>query len=302
MSDKTTASLKPGPRFDPSATYQVKAALFDVDNTLVGNEVPDLPSERFHQAVQAARGKISVGLASARPLSKVRHILDFIGAEGICILCNGAQLVDSRSEQVIAEWPITMKTCLKVVDGLRDMGVRFWINDGGVDHFPDKKGSGFQHRADLWNTDSPRIEVPGYRPAKPYVIVVKGITDKQIIAVEQLVKACHDQTTTTLIAHEIPQPDGNKLFDLFVVNRHANKRDALHELLSHQKLSVDQLMAVGDGRNDAVLIGAAGVGVAMGNSAAETLAVATHVAPNQWDDGAAIALEHTVRLFAITSR
>ena len=60
------------------------------------------------------------------------------------------------------------------------------------------------------------------------------------------------------------------------------------------KWDISEAAVAGDGRNDSILVGAAGVGIAMGNSAQETLDVATHIAPNQWDDGAAIALESLI--------
>jgi hypothetical protein len=56
------------------------------------------------------------------------------------------------------------------------------------------------------------------------------------------------------------------------------------------------MLAVGDGRNDAVLVGGAGAGIAMGNSAQETLDVATFIAPDWQDNGAAIALRHFINI------
>ncbi len=290
--------LEAGPRYEPDAMYRVNTALFDVDNTLVGNGVDDIPTERFHDAVAAARGKIAVALASARPLSKTKHILDSIGAEGLSILCNGAQIVDSADGSVVAEWPLEIETCVDLASKLYSLGIVFWINDDGVDYFPNASSdAAYERQSDIWNEKSSRINVPDYRPQKPFVINAHNISDMQVTAIEELVAAYDDDDITTLISHETEQPDGGTLYDLFIVHKRANKKDALAELARLQGLSLANLLAVGDGRNDAVLVGSAGVGIAMGNSAKETLAVATFISASQQDDGAAIALEYALQNF-----
>ena len=78
------AVLQPGPRFDPNADYQhVGAIWFDVDSTLVDYLTPDLPSDLFVETAKQV-GELaalkSIGLASARPISKTKHILEAIHA------------------------------------------------------------------------------------------------------------------------------------------------------------------------------------------------------------------------------
>lgn len=290
--------LTPGPRHKLDATYNVQAALFDVDNTLVANDSPGLPSARFRNAVEASKGKIAVALATARPLSKVEHILDYIEVDGLSILCNGAQIVNSKDKAVVAEWPIAIETCIDLTSILRSKGLAFWINDDGVDYFPGSSGnSSYERLSDIWDKNSPRLEAPNYRPRKPFVVNVHNISDTQVKSVEKLVADYNDTNITTLISHEASQPDGTMLYELFIVNERANKKDALAELARLQNLKLENLLAVGDGRNDAVLVDSAGVGIAMGNSAKETLAVATFIAPNREDDGAAIALEYCLENF-----
>lgn len=289
--------LKPGPRSGSGQPSDIQAALFDVDNTLIGNESPGLPSERFKAAVAAAQRRgIRVALASARPLAKTAHILDYIQADGLSILCNGAQIVDSRDKSVVAEWAIDPETCLSLIAAIDTMDVTYWINDDGVDYFPSPSGNGgFERQTDIWKHDSPRIAAPDYTPGKPFVINLRYITDAQAAETTRLVAASGNPDITTLIAHETPQPDGSKLYDQFIVHKQANKRHALHEVSRLQDIPLENFLAVGDGRNDAVLVGSAGVGVAMGNSAQETLDVATFIAPDREDDGAAVALEQFVR-------
>lgn len=295
----TDITLTPGPRLkaNPHALdgFVVEAALFDVDNTLVGNGSSDVPSERFRQAVAAAQqAGISVGIASARQPSKVAHILDYIQADGLTILYNGGQIIDNN-QSIVAEWYISPETCTKLIPQLNQLGVSYWINDDGTDYFPTTDGDGFEHQTDRWQADSPRVAALDYKPTKAFVINLHDVTTEQAEATSQIVAACGDDNLTTLIAHEVSQADGSKLYDQFIVDKRANKQAALNEVARLQNIPLDHFIAVGDGRNDAVLVGSAGIGVAMGNSAQETLAVATYIAPNREDDGAAIALEQLIK-------
>ena len=284
--------LRPGPRYTAGSSTAIKIALFDVDNTLIGNESSGLPTERFKSAVDAARGRIMTGIATARPLAKVAHILDYIDAEGFSILCNGAQILRNRDKVVVAEWPIKLQTCTDLLGHIKELNITYWINDDGTDYFTNRTdGASYEKQVDMWDHHSQRVAVPDYRPSKPLVIVLHDINDAQLKDIEQFVESHSDTTLTSLVGHQTQQPDGSFLYDVFLLHKLANKKDALHEVARLQAVPVEEIMAVGDGRNDAVIVAEAGVGIAMGNSAKETLAVATYIAPDQVDDGAAVALE-----------
>jgi len=288
-------SIIPGPRYSDSHNHVVTTALFDVDNTLVPNDSRDLPSDDFRVATAKAKTQgIVIGLVSARPLSKTSHIMDYIAADSLSILCNGAQIVDSITKQVVAEWPIRLDTCNQAVSYLDSLAVDYWINDNGTDYFPatiQSRGN-FERLSDIWDRSSPRVIVTGYQPTKPFVINIHNVTEDQSKTIEAFVINCNDPDVTTLIAHETTQADGSLLLDQFIVHKRANKQDALYELARLQNIPLSTVLAVGDGRNDAVLMTSAGIGVAMGNSAKETLAVATFIAPTLSEDGAAVALRH----------
>jgi HAD superfamily hydrolase (TIGR01484 family) len=275
------------------ATYSISIALFDIDNALVGNESADLPTLRFKNAVKEAKGTIKVAIASARPLSKVLHIIDYIGAEGLAILCNGAQLYDCDSRTVVAEWPIELPTCKSIIQELTNIGIDYWVNDDGIDYSPViNRPDTYDRQQDIWDKDSRRVLTADYVLTNPLVVVVHNVAKSEIKTIVTIVERTSDKTVTSFVAHENMQPDGICLYDMFIVNTRANKKDALEEIARRQHVQLDNILAVGDGRNDAVLVSSAGVGVAMGNSAKETLDVAMFIAPNREDDGAAVALEY----------
>ncbi|HEY5695804.1 MAG TPA: HAD family hydrolase [Candidatus Saccharimonadales bacterium] len=290
-----TRPLIPGPRYDPAISYKVVAALFDVDNTLVDGDTPDVPTKRFKSAVHAARGTIKVSIASARPLSKVAHIIDYVGADGLAILSNGAQIYDCFAKEMVAEFRVKKATCAFIVSKLAELGVDYWVNDDGVDYFSTGT-SVFARQKDIWNQKGGLVPAPEYTFVKPLVIVAHAVTGEVAQKINEFVKLSGDTTATSYIAHELIQKDGSKLYDVFVTHMLANKKAALHEVAKRQQLDLHNVMVVGDGRNDVDIIEAVGVGVAMGNSAKETLEAAVFIAPDQRNDGAAVALEYFTQL------
>lgn len=217
--------------------------------------------------------------------------------QGYSILNNGAQIVKGSDGTIVAEWPLTTTTCVAVADYCREQQIDFWINDNGVDHFP-LKGSvtDYQKQSDIWHTDSPRSTVAGYVPAKPFVFVAHAISEQTLAALKAFVGSLNDDSVTTLVAHEVGMHNGLPLFDVFVIHKQANKLSALQEVAHLTGSTVNQCMMVGDGLNDAVVIEAAGIGVAVANAAAKTLSVATYIAPDYTANGAAVALEFALQL------
>ncbi|TCP55472.1 hypothetical protein EV586_103124 [Tumebacillus sp. BK434] len=64
-----------------------------------------------------------------------------------------------------------------------------------------------------------------------------------------------------------------------------NKATGVQKLLDHLNIPVEQAAAFGDGNNDLEMIGHVGLGIAMGNSTPELLAVAKQVTRHVREDG-----------------
>lgn len=72
----------------------------------------------------------------------------------------------------------------------------------------------------------------------------------------------------------------------------AHKGVALKRFAEHLGLTLENCMALGDGRNDLTMIEAAGVGVAMSNAHPDVLAAADYVSLSNDENGVAAALAH----------
>jgi Cof subfamily protein (haloacid dehalogenase superfamily) len=79
-----------------------------------------------------------------------------------------------------------------------------------------------------------------------------------------------------------------------IMNSEACKGKSLRKLADMLGISMENVMALGDGCNDSAMIGAAGVGVAMSNARDGTKALAQEIAPANDECGAAWAIEKYV--------
>ncbi|MDQ2857896.1 MAG: HAD family hydrolase [Candidatus Eremiobacteraeota bacterium] len=79
-----------------------------------------------------------------------------------------------------------------------------------------------------------------------------------------------------------------------VLNREASKKNALKQLCADFQIMPERVLAIGDSRNDVPMLRWAGVGVAMGNAAAEVKQSVRYVTASNTDDGVALALERFV--------
>lgn len=77
-----------------------------------------------------------------------------------------------------------------------------------------------------------------------------------------------------------------------VVPPGGSKRIGIQKVLEYYGLSVDEIMAFGDGGNDLEMLSFAGTGIAMGNAEDEVKEVADYVTDSVDDDGIFNALKH----------
>ena len=72
------------------------------------------------------------------------------------------------------------------------------------------------------------------------------------------------------------------------------KAASLKRLFCQMGISLDEVIACGDGNNDLSMIQAAGMGVAMANSSPDVLAAANFITLSNEEDGVAYAIEKFV--------
>ena len=282
-------NLKPGPKFAGFDKINIEACYFDVDNTLVENDSAELPSEKFRALAIEVGFNIPVNIATARSFQRVEHILRSIHSQGISVLSNGAVLYDGKKEEIIEDLQIGKSATENICIQLRQAGIRHQIQDDGIDYCWQDVMLYSNPKNPLYPAES-HYEPSQYQPCKPRLIDAKIFTEHEENVVRKLIGALISKSISVSVGHIGIGRDGKKFKELFIMHSNANKQHALLRAYDIQGLEKENILAVGDGPNDKVLLELAGVSVAMGNAFTETLAEANFVAPTQKEEGAACVL------------
>jgi hypothetical protein len=83
----------------------------------------------------------------------------------------------------------------------------------------------------------------------------------------------------------------NDFIECVVLNRDANKKNALARLCADFQISSEHVLAIGDSRNDVPMLQWSGIGVAMANALPEVRQAIQYVTGTNENDGVAQAIE-----------
>lgn len=272
----------------------IKAIALDIDGTLTNDAKVVTPRTR-DALMRAQEAGIRVILASGRPvqgLRKLAHELELDRYHGMLVAYNGARVIDAESNEVLFDQPMDPADMRDLIEHLRAFDVIAWVTDGPY----------------LYVEDAYRCEIT-YKGA-PFNVVKyeRDACDLRIREVSDLLEVCERPqdkiltaaTGTYLQAHweEMYAPFRERLSGMFTAEfyfeytaRGIDKGHALSGALPRLGIDAADVVAFGDGQNDAPMLAWAGTGVAMANAVDETKAIADMVTASNNEDGIALALD-----------
>src|SRR5690349_5623240 len=80
-----------------------KALICDVDGTLILNQKDGMPSKKVISAVQKAKKKLHVGIATSRMYNDAQHILTKLQLIGPSIVHSGGQIRDLTTGKIFIQ-------------------------------------------------------------------------------------------------------------------------------------------------------------------------------------------------------
>ena len=255
----------------------------DIDGTLLGSK-GDISKDDKEALTAAKRAGIKVCLSTGRAAQGCHWIVDELSLDGYHIFFDGA-LVSGPDKEVYVE-PLGRGVVKEVVKFVRKNDIYLELYSV-KDYFVEREN---------WATEIHR----SYFKLEPMVVdfselggeekFIKGglITrDDEEVAKARSFRNRFDRSLRFSVARSPAYP-GVEFIN--VLAPEVSKGKALTALASHLRVSLSEVMAIGDGTNDISLLSIAGLAVAMGNAPDEVKAVAHRVTDEVGKSGVAAAV------------
>lgn len=268
----------------------IKILAFDMDHTLL-NDKGELSKENRASLCRAAEKGYHIVIATGRGYSAFpKGILELPEIQYV-ITSNGACIVDLHSKETIYTNLLTRKA---VEDALP------WIEDPEV-----MKEVFFEHGiyADKHcMADLLRYGITSEK-SKKYILETRNPVDDTVALIKEHAEILEninlifgDVDKRMRYWEELKQNKGLKVvssmpFNIELGGKTTSKATALEALAAKFDLGHENIMSFGDSSNDAEMLAASQIGVAMGNAVDELKEIADYIADTNVRDGVAMALK-----------
>ncbi len=276
-----------------STPSPIRALFLDIDGTIADRR--EVISPRVLNAISAARRQgcevvLSTGRTRYTAMPIVRQIdplPDYL------IAANGAIAMHLPTRDPIVRRLMPLPLAAQMIRMLLAAGADPYVFEDAVEdgveaarvlYYPDRTPG---HWA-TYPRYRPHAGLPDDLPFAPVSISTFGEASFLRPLIEQMRQALPNEVCVI----ESGSNDGGWNAEFYVAG--VSKRTALEVVASHLGVSREEVMAVGDHRNDIEMIQWAGWGVAMGNALPEVIEVADTVTGTYAEDGVAQAIEQYV--------
>jgi Cof subfamily protein (haloacid dehalogenase superfamily) len=263
-----------------------KLLVVDIDGTLLITAGAISIEDRAALAEVKRRG-IRIALCSARPIQSGRKISDELGLDGYHMFFDGAMVSDPHTGEEVYIRTISRSLVAEAIEFVQRHNVIF-------DLF---SATGYFAEKETWVTDIRRdyfgivpdfidfSQIPEDDKIIKWTLVVRSPEEK---AAADRFRRHFDGRLTLSMSKTPAHPDVDYIN---VIAPGVSKKSALDALVHRLGISLDQVMAIGDGVNDISILSAVGLGVAMGSAPAEVKAIADYVTLDANHSGVAQAIK-----------
>lgn len=268
----------------------IKIIFLDLDGTLLTTEKTLSPATRAALDRAAAAG-IHIVPCTGRLYRGIPQEIRELPCVRYAAVVNGAQIYDAAEEKILCRTEIPQEKAERLYDYFETLPA---IYDCYMDGWGYMRADHYA-RIDEYILD-PKIAALARRTRKPLedfrghmrreggplqkVQVFFNDPERRRLELKRLTEGFPEMSVTSSLP-----------FNIEINIREASKGEALRFLCRHLGIAERDSMAFGDGSNDASMLLAAGIGVAMGNSDEEALAAADYITDTNDSDGVAKAIE-----------
>jgi Cof subfamily protein (haloacid dehalogenase superfamily) len=268
----------------------VKMILFDLDGTLLNSK--KTISEYTRQVLlRAAEKGIHIVPSTGRLFHAVPEEVRNLPGVRYAIAINGALVLDTLEQKVLHDALLPVEHALEICEYLETLPVIFDCFQNNT-RYMSRSNDALLERY----ITEPRI-LKMVRETREEVDDLKTYLREKGQPLQKLQSYFLTQelrsATWAELTRRFPQVmvTSSLGYNVEINGIDANKGEAMAQLCKHLGISPEEVLACGDGSNDATMIRRAGIGVAMGNAAQELKDCADYITDTNDRDGVAKAIE-----------
>lgn len=262
-----------------SYPHPIKMVFFDIDETLYIKEEKRIPRSITEQVIPRLKAKgIIPAIATGRCVGAFPQALKpLVGQEGFELLVSINGQHNTYQDKLISHYPLEPARIVQAIDKLNVLNIPYGLvshTEVAVSHrTPEVDKALAPIKAD-YLIDPQRYQTqPIYQLLAFYPVEQeKAVIESGILQQDLKIVRWHENAVDLL-------------------NHRNSKALGITDVLAHFGLSMENVMAFGDGLNDIEMLSAVGLGVAMGNGEARLKQIADSVTLPIEQDGILHALE-----------
>lgn len=272
----------------------IKVIIMDVDGTLTNSQKIVTPKTKEALLKVQEKGVILI-LASGRPTSGLRDLakeLEMDKHNGLLVCYNGSKVVDCQTEEVLFNQALTVEEAKAVLEHMKKFDrVRPMIDKDDYMYVTNVYDNYIQFNGKPFNV----MEYES-RGGKFKLCEVDDLAEFVDFPLNKILTTSDPEY---LQAHyqEMEAPFKDTLSCMFTgpfyfefTAQGIDKAKALDTVLKPMGYKQEEMMAFGDGYNDASMVQYAGIGIAMANAVDDLKAIADDVTLSHDEDGIAAAI------------
>ena len=229
-----------------------------------------MPSEAVINALKKAKKISHISLVSGRCLDWLKELFQILDLESPCIINGGSQIINPKTHEIIWERPIYKESVREILKIIERDNIPFIVSDNGIE-YENSYESGFLNPLAI----------------KLSYFDSKEKSDKCLKFLARISDISSHKTFSW-------DRDRHYRMDIYITHREAAKHRATEELARILGIKTEEMIGVGDARNDVPLLNVCGLKVAMGNADKKLKSIAHYVAPTVEEDGVADVIERFI--------
>lgn len=266
---------------------RIQLIVSDIDGTIL-NSQHQITQELKTVLTEVTASGVPFVLTSARAPVAMEHIRDELGLTTPLAAYNGAYISEYESSNSLFSLPVDFIEAKKVVQLAYRSYPQVAINIYAGDRWlVPKRNPWVQIEEKITQINAEECDLPRFMAQEPDIHKVLFIGDAEEVAKLE-------GSIGNLVLLESGQYRSKENY-LEFTHKKVSKALALEQVAAYYQVDLANTLAIGDHDNDASMIGAAGVGIAMGNGSEAARKVADFVTADNNHDGVAVVLKQVLK-------